>query len=113
LSRPGEPSGRGHGSRTKGGVEVGRRVRLPRGAGRPIKVFINGVEQREGTDFEVRGSEIVFTEPIVKEGKLGTGRWLAMAIGLFGSYGRNEVVDVEYRLGGEAKLVSDVEIVPD
>jgi hypothetical protein len=109
----GRASGRGHGAGAKGGVEVGRRVRLPRGAERPIKVFINGVEQQQGTDYEIRGREIVFSEPIVKEGKLGAGRWLAMAIGLFGSYGRNETVDVEYRSGGEVKLVSDVKILPD
>jgi hypothetical protein len=106
-------SGRGHAAGAKGGVDVGRRVRLPRGAERPIAVFINGVAQREGTDYEVHGREIVFANPIVKEGKLGAGRWLAMAAGLFGSYGRNETVDVEYRLGGETKLASDVEIVPD
>ncbi len=108
-----ERSGRGHGAGAKGGVEVGRRVRLPRAAERPFAVFINGVPQREGVDYEVRGREIVFAEPIVKEGKLGTGRWLAMAAGLFGSYGRNETVDVEYRLRGETRLASDVEIVPD
>ena len=28
--------------------EAGRRVRLPAGAERPIQVFINGSEQREG-----------------------------------------------------------------
>ena len=113
MTEGGEASGRGHGAEAKGGVEVGRRVRLPGSADRPIKVYINGVEQREGTDYEIRGPEIVFTEPIVKEGKLGTGRWLAMAAGLFGSYGRNEVVDVEYHAGGEPKLASDVEILPD
>ena len=58
-------------------VEVGRRVRLPNGAGRPIQVFINGTEQREGADYSVHGREIVFSRPLVKE-KVSRARWLAM-----------------------------------
>ena len=42
----------------KGSYAAGRRVRLPRGAEPPIRVYINGVEQREGTDYEVRRTEI-------------------------------------------------------
>ncbi|MEK6272590.1 MAG: hypothetical protein AABM42_08090 [Actinomycetota bacterium] len=95
------------------GVEVGRRVRLPRGAEPPIRVYVNGVEQNEGSDFRIRGAEIVFERPIIKEGKVGGLRWLAMLLGLFGTYRKHETVDVEYRLGGEVKLAADVEIRPD
>jgi hypothetical protein len=99
--------------RVEEGVEVGRRVRLPHGAEPPIRVYVNGVEQTEGSDFRLRASEIVFARPIVKEGKVGGLRWLAMLLGLFGTYRKHETVDVEYRLGGQVKLVSDVEILPD
>jgi hypothetical protein len=95
----------------KGSVAVGRRTRLPRGAEPPIRVYVNGVEQREGSDYELRGGEIVFARPIIKE-KVGTGRWMAMYLGLFGTYRRNETVDVEYQLGGRTRLAADVEIVP-
>jgi len=91
-------------------VEVGRRVRLPSGAGRPIQVFINGQEQREGADFTVRGREIVFSRPLVKE-KVSSGRWIAMTLGLFGSYGRNETVDVHFRHGGKTQVISDAKVV--
>lgn len=99
--------------RVEEGIEVGRRVRLPRGAEPPIRVYVNGVEQSEGSDFRIRGREIVFERPIVKEGKVSGFRWLAMLLGLFGTYRKNETVDLEYRLGGEVKLASDVEILPD
>ena len=99
--------------RIEEGVEVGRRVRLPQGAESPIKVFVNGVEQALGNDYEIRGGEIVFSRPIVKEGKVGGIRWLAMLLGLFGTYRKHETVDVEYRLGGQVKLASDVEVLPD
>ena len=95
------------------GVEVGRRVRLPRGAEPPIRVYVNGVEQTEGSDFRLRGGEILFARPIVKEGKVSGLRWLAMLLGLFGTYRKHETVDIEYRLGGEVKLASDVEILAD
>jgi hypothetical protein len=94
----------------EGSVAAGRRVRLPRGAEPPIAVYVNGVEQTEGQDYRIRAGEIVFSRPIVKEGKLGAIRWLSMLIGLVGSYRKHETVDVEYRLGGQVKLASDVEI---
>jgi hypothetical protein len=95
----------------KGSVAVGRRVRLPRGAEPPIVVYVNGIQQEEGGDYRIAGGEIVFARPIVKE-QVGGMRWIAMLLGLFGTYRKNEVVDVEYRLRGQVKLASDVEIVP-
>jgi len=93
-------------------VEVGRRVRLPNGAGRPIQVFINGSEQREGTDYTVHGREIVFSRPLIKE-KVSGARWLAMILGLFGSYGENETVDVHFRLAGRTQVISDAKILEE
>ena len=91
-------------------VEVGRRIRLPNGAGRPIQVFINGTEQREGSDYSVRGREILFSRPLVKE-KVSRARWMAMLLGLFGSYGKNETVDVHFRRGGRTQVITDAKIV--
>ena len=91
-------------------VEVGRRIRLPNGAGRPIQVFINGTEQKEGSDYSVRGREILFSRPLVKE-KVSRARWMAMLLGLFGSYGKNEAVDVHFRYGGKTQVITDAEVV--
>ena len=96
----------------KGSVATGRRVRLPPGAEPPITVFVNGVAQVEGSEYRAEGSEIVFTRPILKE-EVGGMRWLAMFLGLFGTYRKHETVDVEYRRGGQVQLASDVEILPD
>jgi hypothetical protein len=93
----------------KGSVAVGRRVRLPRGAEPPIVVYVNGIQQAEGSDYQLKGGEVVFRRPIVKE-RVGGMRYLAMLLGLFGTYRKHETVDIEYRLGGEPKLASDVEI---
>ncbi len=96
----------------KGSYAAGRRVRLPRGAAPPFRVYINGVQQTEGTDYELRGADLVFARPIVKE-TVTPGRWMAMYLGLFGTYRKNETVDVEYQRAGKTELASDVEIVPD
>jgi hypothetical protein len=96
----------------KGSVAAGRRARLPRGAEPPIVVYVNGVRQTEGEDYRVRAGAILFNRPILKE-RVGGLRWLAMLLGLFGTYRKHETVDVEYRLGGAAKLAPDVEILPD
>lgn len=96
----------------KGSYAAGRAVRLPRGAGAPIRVYVNGVEQIEGSDYEVSGDRILFARPIVKE-TVTPGRWAAMYLGLFGTYRKHETVDVEYTLEGVVKLASDLELLPD
>ena len=97
--------------REEEGVEVGRRVRLPRGAEPPIRVYLNGVEQTRGKDYDIRTGEVVFKRSIVKEGKVSGARWAAMYLGLFGTYRKHETIDIEYRLGGQVKLLSDAKVV--
>ncbi|HET6832196.1 MAG TPA: hypothetical protein VFH44_12700 [Solirubrobacterales bacterium] len=108
-------SGRGHGTSERGGKPVGRRVRLPRGAQAPITVYINGTEQVEGTDYEIAGGTVIFREPIMKEDLSGLGivRKVVLGLGLVGSYQKHEVVDVEYRIGGQRQLASDLEVIAD
>src|SRR5919201_3934381 len=103
--RGGERGGEGEGG--GGGGGGGRGGRLPRGAEPPIRVYVNGVEQSKGSDFRIRGGEIVFERPIVKEGKVSGFRWLAMLLGLLGPYPKNATVDADDHLGGPAKLDSD------
>jgi hypothetical protein len=95
----------------KGSYAAGERVRIPDGAEPPFTVFINGVEQTEGKDYVIEGDEIVFNRPIVKE-KIGTSRWLAMYLGLWGTYRKNETVDLQFSRDGKVKLVSDLDIIP-
>lgn len=89
------------------------RVPLPRGAEPPYRVFVNGVPQKPGADYDVVGEELHFTRPLEKE-RLGLGRWTAMFLGLFGSYGKNDEVDVQYRLGGREIHATGLDIIaPD
>lgn len=95
----------------KGSYAAGERVKLPRGAEPPFTVFINGIEQSEGGDYRVEGGEIVFGRPIVKE-KVGAGRWLAMYLGLWGTYRKNETIDLQFTRDGKVELLSDLPVIP-
>jgi hypothetical protein len=96
----------------KGSYAAGRRVKLPARSEAPYAVFVNGVDQREGADYEIGDGEIVFSRQIVKE-KVGTGRWLAMYLGLFGTYRKDETIDLQFQRDGKVKLISDLPVLPD
>ena len=93
----------------KGSYAAGRRVRLPRGAAEPIVVYINGVAQTAGEDYDVVGNEIVFSRDIIKE-EIGISRWLAMYLGIFGTYRKDETVDVQFTRDGRNELASELEV---
>ena len=86
-------------------------VPLPRGAEPPFRVFVNGVPQTEGQDYAVEQGALVFRRHLEKEGKLGVGRWTAMFLGLFGTYRKNDSVDVQYTLAGKPMLSTYLDII--
>jgi hypothetical protein len=87
------------------------RVPLPDDAEPPLDVFVNGVPQQEGRDYELSGRELLFDRPLEKE-RLGVGKWTAIFFGLWGYYGKNDSVDVRYRVGGRETVATGLEIVP-
>jgi hypothetical protein len=93
----------------KGSYAAGNRVKLPAGAEPPFTVFINGVEQFLGSDYEIEAREIIFSRQIIKE-KVGAGRWLAMYLGLFGTYRKNETIDLQFNRDGKTTLIDDLPV---
>jgi hypothetical protein len=94
----------------KGSYAAGERVKLPAGAEPPFAVFVNGVEQPKES-YRIEGGEIDFGRPIVKE-KVGTSRWLAMYLGLWGTYRKNETIDLQFTRNGKLELRSDLPVIP-
>ncbi len=80
---------------------------------RPFEVFVNGVPQAEGTDFEVVGTSLLFERSLVKEGSLGFWRWARMFLGVAGSYRKNDTIDVVYSLDGRRRVVTLAPPDPD
>ena len=94
------------------GVYQGTRVRLPADVVRPFQVFVNAVQQKEGTDFRVEGRTLVFDRELKSEGKLGFWRWTSMWVGLAGTYRQNDSVDIAYQRGGKPVVASKLPLGP-
>jgi hypothetical protein len=87
-------------------VESTSQVELPEGLTGPFQVFVNGIEQRSGTDFDHVGATLVFHRELAPEGKLGFWRWLSLFLGVAGTYRRNDTVDVVFTDGGSRRVLS-------
>ena len=85
------------------------RVRLPRQVRGPYTVYLNGVRQHEGSDYEVRGGVLEFDRPLAKEGRLGVGRWFLGIWGI-GTYGTNDQVDVAWEVNGRPRVAHALDI---
>jgi hypothetical protein len=80
-------------------VEERSRVELPAGVGDSYEVYVNGVRQEPGRDFDRLGGTLVFRRTLAHEGRLGPIRWFSMLLGLAGSYRKHASVDVVYDAG--------------
>ena len=87
-------------------MENRTQIELPSQVARPFEVFVNGVQQVEGTDFEVVGSSLVFSRSLEREGTLGFWRWARMALGIAGTYRKNDLVDIVYTHAGRRTVVT-------
>jgi hypothetical protein len=79
---------------------------------RPFEVYVNGVRQEEGADFRLEGRTLVFARSLEREGRLSTWKWLRMLLGIAGSYGRNDSVDVIYAREGRRTVATGLPLRP-
>jgi hypothetical protein len=86
------------------------RVALPPGVRPPFEVYVNGVRQELGSDFQVSGGELVFERELVRE-KLSGWAWFMGAWGI-GTYKRNDEVDVRYEINGQTTVAHALPITP-
>jgi len=86
-------------------------VRLPPQVTSPFEVYVNGVPQRQGVDFELRDGALVFARELAQEGRLGMGRWLLGAFGV-GTYRPHHSVDVRYEVRGAPRLAEGLAAEP-
>jgi hypothetical protein len=86
-------------------------VRLPADVRSPFEVYINGVLQHLGRDYEVRDGALHFNRRLAKD-RISKRRWLVGAFGV-GTYRQNDSVDVRYQVGDRTKLAEGLDIEPD
>jgi hypothetical protein len=80
------------------------RIDLPAHVPPVFEVFVNGVRQVPGRDFELVERSLVFPRPIEQEGRLGFWRWASMWLGIAGTYRKHESVDVVYEADGRREV---------
>ena len=88
------------------GVDERSRVELPPGIGDRYEVYVNGVRQEPGRDFDRIGDTLVFRRALAQEGRLGPIRWLSMLLGIAGTYRKHENVDVVYDVCGRRTVAT-------
>jgi hypothetical protein len=93
-------------------VEDAWTVPLPADVTEPFEVFVNGVRQEPGADYEVLAGALRFSKPLAREGRLGALRWASMFLGVAGTYRKNDSVDVVYDVGGRRAVASGLPIIP-
>jgi hypothetical protein len=81
-------------------------VELPEQVTGSFDVFVNGVPQQEGIDYDRVGRMLVFRRELAEEGRLGFWRWLSMFLGVAGTYRRNDTVDVVFTQDGRRTVVT-------
>ena len=87
------------------------KVTLPRAVRQPYQVYLNGVPQQLGVDFNVRDGALVFERELRKD-KISGWRWLLGAWGV-GTYRQNDSVDVRYEAAdGSPRVAEGLEIEP-
>ncbi len=92
-------------------VEARSIVALPPGVRPPFEVYVNGVRQELGTDYEIADGALRLRAELKKEGKLGFWRWFLGAWGV-GTYRQNDSVDVSYERNGHPMLLEGLDIEP-
>src|SRR4051794_14306275 len=70
------------------------RIELPGHVPPVFEVYVGGVRQVPGRDFQVEGRSLVFDRPVAQEGRLGFWRWASMWLGVAGTYRGQERVAV-------------------
>jgi hypothetical protein len=93
-------------------VTTGTRVQLPPGVEGGFEVYVNGVRQREGSDYVREGDLLLFGRSLAHEGRLGFWRWTSLFFGVAGTYRKNDSVDVVYEVGGRRIVRTGLPIEP-
>ena len=88
-----------------GDVEGHSRATCQR-VGDSYEVYVNGVRQEPGRDFDRSATSSSSAASLAQEGRLGPIRWLSMLLGVAGTYRKHETVDLVYEVGGRRTVAT-------
>jgi hypothetical protein len=73
---------------------------LPDAVKGAFAVYLNGIPQEPGVDYDQIGRSLFFARELKHEGKLGFWRWTSILFGVAGTYRQDDSVDVVYEANG-------------
>ena len=74
-------------------------IDLPAYIDRPLEVYVNGIVQQLGVDFELIERTLAFPRELVPEVKMSRRQWALVTVGI-GNYRKHDSVDVIYEKDG-------------
>jgi hypothetical protein len=80
-------------------------VKLPPEVREPYEVYVNGVPQQAGVDFQAKGRTLMFARELRKD-RISKRRWLLGAWGV-GTYKQDDSIDVRYETPDGSPRVAD------
>jgi hypothetical protein len=83
-------------------------VELPPYVQEPFEVYLNGIPQQAGVDFDLIGRTLVFPRELVAEVKMSKVQWALVTVGI-GSYKKHDSVDVIYQHDGRRLVASGLQ----
>lgn len=87
-------------------METPTRLELPAGVERPFELFVSGVPQVEGRDYELVGRTLVFAHPLRPERRMPPWRWFLLLLGVWSSYRVSDTVDLVHDSDGRRVVTS-------
>jgi hypothetical protein len=87
-------------------LEYRSQVALPPHIVGDFDVFVNGVPQARGVDYEQLGRKLLFASELAQEGRLGFWRWISLFFGVAGTYRKNDTVDIVFTRNGRRTVES-------
>jgi hypothetical protein len=92
-------------------VEASSRIELPAAVQGAFEVYVNGVRQEPGVDYEQLGRTLTFTRELKQEGKLGFWRWSSIFFGVAGTYRQNDSIDVVFEANGRKSVAAKLPLL--
>lgn len=69
-------------------------------------VYINGILQEYGTDYQLDGRTLVFPKPLTGEVKMTKFQFVRAALGIAGTYTKHDNIDVTYKRDGRGLVAT-------
>jgi hypothetical protein len=83
-------------------------IDLPPAVTGPFEVYLNGILQQPGVDYQVDDRTLIFPRPLVSEVKMSKLDWVKVTIGI-GAYAKHDSVDIAYRHEGRALVATGLQ----